>query len=260
MSRYRSTRLAARFGHDVGIAEALNDFLLYHRRKGHSENYDRELRSYLIGSDSRFGRRRVWSPFVRWTKERRLIRVRDLTKEAVGAYLDHVREHTSKSDYGKVCAILKRRFGFFLDEQLLENEPLRIEHPKRLKAEIKVFTPEEIERIRRSVAKENARDQAIFMLLLDTGIRASELCNLRLDDIRWERQQLIIRPEIAKNASHRLVPLYGSMKALRKYRSMRGDDTTQCDRLFLAFYHTPVVIKDGVRRNIDKIVFFATAA
>lgn len=192
---------------------------------------------------------------MRWTKEHRLSRVRDLTKDAVGAYLDHVREHTSKSDYGKVCAILKRLFGFLVDEQLLENEPLRIERPKRLKAEIKVFTPEEIERMRQIVAKENARDQAIFMLLLDTGIRASELCNLRFDDVRWERQQLIIRPEIAKNASYRIVPIHGSMKALRKYCSRRGNETVQCDRLFLAFYHTPVVVKDGVRRNIEKIVF-----
>jgi site-specific recombinase XerD len=185
MSRYRSTRLAAKSGHDAAIVEAVNDFLLYHRRKGHSENCDRELRSYLIGSESRFGRRRVWSPFVRWAREHRLSRVRDLTKDTIGAYLDHVQEHTSKSDYGKVCAIFKRLFGFFVAEQLLENEPLRIERPKRLKAEIKVFTPNEIERMRHVVAKENVRDQAIFMLLLDTGIRASELCNRRLDDVRW---------------------------------------------------------------------------
>lgn len=31
MFRYRSTRLVARSGHDDGIAEAVNDFLLYHR-------------------------------------------------------------------------------------------------------------------------------------------------------------------------------------------------------------------------------------
>lgn len=59
MSRYRSTRLVARSRHDAGISESVNDFLLHHRRQGHSEIYDRELRSYLIGSESRFGRRRV---------------------------------------------------------------------------------------------------------------------------------------------------------------------------------------------------------
>lgn len=108
MSRYRANRLPAASGHTVGIAEAVNDFLLYHQRKGDSESYLRELRSYLIGG-------------VR---------------------------------------------------------------PKRLKAEIKLFTPDEVERMRQVVTKENARDWAIFMLLLDTGIRAPELCNLRLEDVR----------------------------------------------------------------------------
>lgn len=100
--------------------------------------------------------------------------------------------------------------------------------------------------MRQVVAQENARDWAIFMLLLDTGIRASELCNLCLDDVRWDRQELIIRPQIAKNRSFRIVPLFGCVKALRKYRAMRGD-SARCDRLFLAFDHTPVVSKNGVR-------------
>jgi integrase len=212
MSRYRSTRLVARSGHDAGIAEAVNDFLLYHRRKGHSENYDRELRSYLIGFRA------------------------SQTMGKSAPFSNASSTSSSTSNYWKANRSESNA-------------------PKRLKAQIKVFTPEEIERMRQVVTKENARDQAIFMLLLDSGIRASELCNLRLDDVRWERQQLIIRPEIAKNASHRLIPLYGSMKALRKYRSMRGDDTSQCDKLFLSFFFSPVVAKQGVRRNIGKIVF-----
>lgn len=36
-----------------------------------------------------------------------------------------------------------------------------------------MFTPDEVERMRQVVAKENARDWAIFMLMLDSGIRAS---------------------------------------------------------------------------------------
>jgi site-specific recombinase XerD len=254
MSRYRSNRLPAASGHAVGIEEAVNDFLLHHQRKGDSESYLRELRSYLIGGSGYYGKRRAWLPFMPWVREAQLAHIGDLTRERVGAYLDHVREDASKGDYGKVCAILKRLFGFFITEQWLEREPLRIERSKRLKAEIKVFTPDEVERMRQVIAKENARDWAIFMLLLDTGIRASELCNLRLDDVRWDRQELIIRPQIAKNRSFRVVPLFGSVKALRKYRAMRGD-TARCDRLFLAFYHTPVVSKDGIRRNIEKIVF-----
>jgi hypothetical protein len=47
MSRYRSNRLPAASGHAVGIEEAVNDFLLHRQRKGDSESYLRELRSYL---------------------------------------------------------------------------------------------------------------------------------------------------------------------------------------------------------------------
>lgn len=216
MSRYRSTRLPAASGHTVGIEEAVNDFLLRHQRKGDSASYLRELRSYLIGGSGYYGKRRAWLPFMPWVREAQLVRIGDLSRERIGAYLDHVREKASKGDYGKVCVILKRLFGFFIAEQWLENEPLRIERPKRLKAEIKAFTPDEIERMRQVVAKENARDWAIFMLLLDTGLRASELCNLVLEDVRWERQELIVRPQIAKNRSFRIIPLFGSMKSLRR--------------------------------------------
>jgi len=66
------------------------------------------------------------------------------------------------------------------------------------------------------------------MLILDTGIRASELCNLRPDDLRWDRKELIIRPQIAKNRSFRILPLFGCVKALRKYRALRRE-TARCD-------------------------------
>lgn len=60
MSRYRANRLPAASGHAVGIEEAVNDFLLHHQRKGDSESYLRELRSYLIGGPGHFGKRRAW--------------------------------------------------------------------------------------------------------------------------------------------------------------------------------------------------------
>lgn len=146
--------------------------------------------------------------FIPLFRQAQLAHIGDLTKERVGAYLDHVRVDASKGDCGKVCAILKRLFGFFIAEECLESEPLRIERPKRLS---------------QVVAKENARDWAIFMLLLDAGMRASELCNLRLEDVRWDRQELIIRPQIAKNRSFRVLPLFGSAKALRNVLPVMGE-------------------------------------
>jgi integrase/recombinase XerD len=228
-----------------------------HERKGDSESYLRELRSYLVGGSGYFGKQRPWVPLVRWTAEQNITTLNELNKERLGAYLDQVRKVATKGDYGKVCAIIKRLLDFCIQEAYLDAPPLKIERPKRLKAEIKVFTPAEMQRLRNVVIKENARDWAIFMLLNDTGLRASELCNLRVDDFRWERQEVIIRPQIAKNKSFRIVPLCASIRALQRYRQVRGDDMASCDKFFLAFYSTPVVAgRNGRnRRNLATLTF-----
>ncbi|HBV96177.1 MAG: integrase [Peptococcaceae bacterium BICA1-7] len=43
------------------------------------------------------------------------------------------------------------------------------------------------------VAKEYPRDRTVFEILYDTGIRANELLNIKLSDIRWDTQQIWIR-------------------------------------------------------------------
>jgi integrase/recombinase XerD len=94
--------------------------------------------------------------------------------------------------------------------------------------------------LRDVVQKEHPRDWAIFMLLNDTGMRSSELCGLNILDVRWDRAEVVIRAELAKNRSSRIVPISASLGALRKYRSIRGDSTERTQALFLSFYGTPV--------------------
>jgi integrase/recombinase XerD len=118
--------------------------------------------------------------------------------------------------------------------------PFEPPRPKRLRSEIRVFTHAEMLRLRDLVWTENARDWAIFMLLLDTGMRTGELCQLHLTDVHWDREEVVIRPETAKNRRGRTIPLSGSLSALRKYRALRSDASDQCPNLFLGFYSTPV--------------------
>lgn len=258
MSRYRSKRLQAVGSHTVLIETAVRDFLLYHERKGDSQSYLRELHSYLIGGRGKYGTKRVWQPLLPWCASSGMKDVADLTRERLGAFLDEVRGIATRSDYGKVCVILKRLLAFWLSEQYIASLPMSIPSPKRFKAEIKVFTVDEMERLRVIVSKENARDFAIFMLLLDTGMRTSELCNLRVDDIRWERRELVVRPAVAKNRTYRIIPLHASLRALQRYFALRGPDVRECDTFFLSFYSTPVVLERGdipKRRNLSQLVF-----
>jgi integrase len=135
--------------------------------------------------------------------------------------------------------MLKRFLTHCVHATHLRQMPLEIPYQRRLRAEINVFTPTEVARIHEIVTKENVRDRAIFMLLLDTGMRASEVCSLRLDDFRWERREVAIRAEVAKNRHARIIPLGASIPDLRRYLTARGMDQARCDAFFLAFYSTP---------------------
>lgn len=253
MSRFRSQRFqTAPRGHSLTIESALAEFFAYHERKGDSQSYLSELRSYLIGGTQRYGKTRAWLPLLPWSRQAKIGSVAALDRSALGSYLDYVRSLATRGDYGKVCAILKRLFGFFVLDGILDAAPMRIDQPKRMKAEVKVFTEDEMLRLRDVVAKETPRDWAIFMLLNDTGLRANEVCSLRFDDIRWDRRELIVRPSVAKNKTFRVVPLHASLPALRRYRDVRGDDTSSCDRFFLAYYSTPVVARGDKRRVLAR--------
>lgn len=76
--------------------------------------------------------------------------------------------------------------------------------PKPTKRKIIPLTRQEIVKLLKAAHKGNflVRDQSIIFLLLDTGIRASELSNLRIKDFYWHNQQMLI---LGKGSKERLL-------------------------------------------------------
>jgi integrase/recombinase XerD len=74
--------------------------------------------------------------------------------------------------------------------------------------------------------KTAARDKAIILTLLDTGVRASELCRLQFGDCNLRTGELVISPFGSSIKSRpRVVPLgASSRKALALYLIQRGND------------------------------------
>ena len=91
------------------------------------------------------------------------------------------------------------------------------------------------------------RDRTILELLYGTGMRASELCNLKLHDIDWERE--IIRVH-GKGGKQREIPLTcTALRWLREY--VRTGDKIKMDELglFLSRKGTPITT-----RTLQRIV------
>lgn len=109
----------------------------------------------------------------------------------------------------RLCA-LKQFYKFLLKEELISEDPfIFIESPKTEKRYPRVLYKEQIE----SLIQENRkrtdplmlRDQAILTTLYYSGIRASELCALTLQDIALKQRK--IRIQHGKGNKERIIPI-----------------------------------------------------
>lgn len=123
-------------------------------------------------------------------------------------------------------AYLRAFFNFAVQEGRLAASPMdRIPAPRDPGDEVQPFSDQEIEKLLRAASKthEARRDTAIILTLLDTGVRASELCGLRFQDVDFDQRSLMIRE--GKGQKTRQVYLgKKATKALFNYVEVDGRD------------------------------------
>lgn len=98
----------------------------------------------------------------------------------------------SVRNYYSELAVL---FGYLVREGVIEENPMaRIPRPIVRQDQIQPFTAEEVKGLiaaaRRSACPR--RDVAILLFLLDTGVRASELCALRVRDLDLSQTKCVV--------------------------------------------------------------------
>ena len=122
-------------------------------------------------------------------------------------------------------------YKWLLQEGELQNNPLdRIAPPSVPETVQPYYTVEEIQmvlkslRSRRAKGADAARVRAIVLTLFDTGLRASELCGLQVEDADWESQTVIVRH--TKGGDHRVVSVgTAATRSLLAYLRVRGHNS-----------------------------------
>lgn len=96
-------------------------------------------------------------------------------------------------------------------------------------------------------ASDNIRDYAIIMTFLQTGIRLSELANLKIEDVDCENKLLTVRQ--GKGKKDRRIPLVDeAVKALRNYLRYRNTELVLNEEIcFLA--------KNGTSLNVSSVKY-----
>lgn len=149
--------------------------------------------------------------------------------------------NTSPATAARYFDCLKCFFRFLAAEGFISQNPAAgIEKPR---APVPVIEPLQQEQVEAMVSAcdtrtfSGIRDRLVLLMLVDTGLRASELCNLCVNDVDLENQQLLVRH--GKGGKSRRVPFGNAvLGALRTYLARRAE--VDEPHLLVTVYGEPV--------------------
>jgi len=152
--------------------------------------------------------------------------------------------------------VLKAFFNWCVREELITQSPLhkiKLKNPKL--NVIRPYTEQEILKLlsvcdsdfRNNAKFLGSRNKAIILMMLDTGLRVSELADIRLDEIDTEKGWIKVK---GKGAKERIVRIGSTaQKALWRYMVYRPEN--KYDKLWLTEEGTHLTT-DGIRIKIQR--------
>lgn len=184
----------------------------------------------------------------KYLEDHRLTQATTIQTQNLQDYLDHIltNGYTAKSASRKLNSI-KSFFKFLHSQNLIPTDPsTTIAHPKYDTSAPRILTATEYKNLREA-CRLDIRTAAVVELLLQTGIRISELAAIKLSDIK--KTEIDIRP--IENNPARTIPLGRSAQiSIQNYLSQRPKETAD-QHLFITKTGRPLLIRN-IRTIIDR--------
>jgi integrase/recombinase XerD len=147
-------------------------------------------------------------------------------------------ENLSDNSIARFLSAVKGLYRFLNAEKMIKHDPTAyLESRKSWQTLPRYLTPDEVNLLleQPNIAEPiGLRDRAMLEVLYASGVRVSELVNLKLVDIEWEPGILTC---FGKGSKSRRVPLgNAALNYLRKYMAVRNKllgDNLDCDALFI---------------------------
>jgi integrase/recombinase XerC/integrase/recombinase XerD len=146
--------------------------------------------------------------FIRYCLEAGITRVKDITTDHIRGFIFHLQQFNSPKSVNGYYKVVSRFFSWLVDEdRLIDNPMVKVKPPRVPQKLVKVFTPEQIQKILllcEDGTRTGIRNKAMILTLLDNGIRLSELARIQVEDIDIQRGVITV---MGKGASEREVQL-----------------------------------------------------
>lgn len=185
-----------------------------------------------------------------------------ITRDDVVDFLDAERERAlARSSRARRFAALRMWFRYLKDRRVIESDPMEaMSPPKKALSLPKVLSERETVSMIEAVDggdPRSLRDRALLETMYSCGLRVSEACDLKMEDIVADGELLRIS---GKGSKTRLVPVGGAAgRALRQYIDSARGSFTGGD-LSVAYVFVTRFKRRFTRQGVFKIVRERAAA
>ena len=162
----------------------------------------------------------------------------EVSEEQLMRFIAHISRKMKASSQARYISTLKRFYRYLLAQRLIATDPTRrVRLPAKPSRLPKTLSEQQVEALLAAPSPENAlglRDQAMLETLYATGLRVSELVELKLHEISFDMGVVRV---FGKGDKERLVPLgETAVDSMRRYlESARGEllGSRLCDYFFV---------------------------
>jgi len=198
-----------------------------------------------------------------------------ITKQDLNGFMFHMRHNyktraqkpLSSSSLDNAWKGIRSFFKWAFEDLGIERPDINLARPKVTSREIQPFTAEEVEKLLRACAQTKVyetngrrrfrrkresglRDRAMVLLLLDTGLRVSEMCRLKIKDVDVKHGDVYVAPFGSGRKTKPRTVFLGKVarSALWRYLAERQDAQPD-DPLFVTNEGRPMT-----RRSVHQLI------
>ncbi len=193
--------------------------------------------------------------FLEYLRENEIPSFKQVNKEVIVNYMQAEKNNNkANSSILRSVSSLRKFFQYLAQEKIIEKDPmLLIDTPKKKQHLPQVLTKEEVEKLLHSPNTGQVlglRDRAMLELMYATGLRISEIINLKLEDLHLTMGTL---QTLGKGHKERIVPVGDeAIKWINRYLEEARPKLLKQKRsnyLFLNF-HGNNLTRQGVWKNL----------
>lgn len=190
-------------------------------------------------------------PFVNWCESNKYLRISDINPTVIRTYLSQLQDRklAGHTIHG-IAICIQTFFNWCASEEIVKESPMKkVSIPKTDKKILPSLAEGDIQKLLKNVKTE--RDEAIILVLLDTGLRATEFINLVGRDIDMKTGTLHV--QAGKGGKDRIIYIGNrTLKQLARYYMVRGRPKDE-DRIWLNERTGEPLTDMGLRQFLKKL-------